>query len=199
MVASTTKRLFELKEDVTSSTWFQEHSMVFTDDARLGDRHIVVSEEEKNEFFHKVYRPYRQSVIDHINVRMESTELISAMSVFDPRHLPCTEEKLSDYGIEQINTLTDFYGVEQKVNVGEDVDISQPDISAKETQSEWKLFRRLIFLQYNGRSIQFCTFKTSRERRDICCISKLGKDSRYSGSITSDNSHSGTEFQAILN
>ena len=29
MVANTTKLLFELKEDVTSSTWFQEHSMVY--------------------------------------------------------------------------------------------------------------------------------------------------------------------------
>ena len=57
--------------------------------------------------------------------------------------------------MEQIKTLTDFYGVEQKVNVGEDVGISQPNINAKETQSEWKLFRCLIFLQYKGRSIQF--------------------------------------------
>ena len=53
----------------------------------------MVSEEEKSEFLIKVYQPYLQSVIDHINVRMESTELISAMSVFDLRHLPCTEDK----------------------------------------------------------------------------------------------------------
>ena len=90
-----------------SSTWFKEHSLVFTDDAQLGDRHIMVLEEDKSEFLHKVYRPYL-SVIDHINVRMESTELVSAMSVFDPRHLPCTEEELSDYGMEQIKILTDF-------------------------------------------------------------------------------------------
>ena len=108
MVASTTKRLLELKEDATSSTWFKEHSLVFTDDAQLGEKHIVVLEEEKSEFLYKVYRPYLQSVIDHINVRMESTELISAMSVFDPRHLPGTEEELSEYGMEQIKTLTIF-------------------------------------------------------------------------------------------
>ncbi|KAI6653012.1 E3 SUMO-protein ligase [Oopsacas minuta] len=51
MVASTTKRLLELKEDVTSSTWFKEHSLVFTHDAQLGEKHIVVLEEEKTEFF----------------------------------------------------------------------------------------------------------------------------------------------------
>ena len=92
IVASTTKWLLELKEDVTSSTWFKEHSLVFTDDAQLWEKHIVVLEEEKSEFLYKVYRPYLQSVIDHINVRMESTELISAMSVFDLRHLPGTEK-----------------------------------------------------------------------------------------------------------
>ena len=137
MSASTTKRLLELKEDVTSSTWFKEHSLVFTDDAQLREKHIVVLE-EKSEFLYKVYRPYLQSVIDHINVRMESTELISAMSVFDPRHLPGAEEELSEYGMEQIKTLTDFYSVEQRVNVGGDQGISQPDIEDKETESEWK-------------------------------------------------------------
>ena len=86
---------------------------------------------------------------------MESTELISTMSVFDPRHLPGTEEELSEYGMEQIKTLTDFYSVEQRIIVGGDEGISQPGIEAKETESEWKLFRRLIFLLYKGRSLQF--------------------------------------------
>ena len=132
MVASTTKRLLELKEDVTSSTWIKEHYLVFTDDAQLVEKHFVVLEDEKSEFLYKVYRPYLQSVIDHINVRMDSTELISAISVFD-RHLPSTEEELSEYGMEQIRTLTDLYSVEQRINVGGDEGISQPDIEAKET------------------------------------------------------------------
>ncbi|XP_068720652.1 E3 SUMO-protein ligase KIAA1586-like [Montipora capricornis] len=100
MVESTTKRLMELKENVNTSTWFKNHSSVFTDDAQLGAKNIVVTEEETNLFLYKVYRPYVQSVVDHINRRMESTDLISAMSIFDPRHLP-TEDKLADYGIEK--------------------------------------------------------------------------------------------------
>ena len=91
-------------------------------------------EEEKSEFLYKLYRPYIQSVIDHNNVRVESTELISAI----PRLLPGTEEELSEYGMEQIKTLTEFYSVEQGINVGGDEGISQPDIEAKETESEWK-------------------------------------------------------------
>ena len=65
----------------------------------------MVTEEEKNLFLHKVYRPYVQSVVDHI-ILMEgwSLQVSSLLSIFDPRHLP-TEDKLADYGIEKIRTL----------------------------------------------------------------------------------------------
>jgi len=154
MVDSTTKRLKELKEDVNSSTWFKDHSLVFTDTAQLGSRSIVVTEEEKSVFLHKVYRPYLQSVIDHITARMESNDLISSMSVFDPRHLPDTEEELSDYGMEKMRTLINYYSVAQRVKLNEDEGVSQPDIDAEETESEWKLFRRAIFIQYKSSSLQ---------------------------------------------
>ena len=58
MVENTTKQLMELKENVKSSTWFKNHSSLFTDDAQLGAKNTVVTEEEKNLFLHKVYRPY---------------------------------------------------------------------------------------------------------------------------------------------
>ena len=146
MVDSTTKRLKEMK-DVSSSTWFKDHSMVFTDTAQLGSRNIVVKEEDKSAFLRKVYCPYLQSVIDHINARMESNDLISSMSVFDPRHLPDTEKELSNYGMEKIRTLLNFYGVTQE-------GMSQPDIDAEETESEWKLFRRVVFTQYKSSTLQ---------------------------------------------
>ena len=43
---------------------------------------------------------------DHVNGRMESTDLISAMSVLDPC-LPGIEKKLTEsaYGMEKINTF----------------------------------------------------------------------------------------------
>ena len=77
---------------------------MFTDPSQLGAKDIDVTESMKTQFLQKVYRPYIQSVIDHISGRLESTDLISSMSVFDPRHLPDDEEKLSDYGIEKVKT-----------------------------------------------------------------------------------------------
>ena len=82
MVESTTKWLMELKENINISTWFNNHSSVFTDNVQLRANNIVVTEKEKNLFLHRVYCPYVQSVVDHINRRMESTDLISAMSIF---------------------------------------------------------------------------------------------------------------------
>ena len=52
-----------------------------TDAAQLEERNIAVTDEEKAAFVEKVYRPYLQSVTDHINGRMESTGLVSSMSV----------------------------------------------------------------------------------------------------------------------
>ena len=87
---------------------------------------------------------------------MESTDLISSMSVFDPRHLPDDENDLTelDYGTENIKTLTSFYGCVQKVHFNGTEEISQPDIDSEDTESEWKLFRRVIFVQHKNNSLQ---------------------------------------------
>ena len=74
MVAtSTTKRLLELKEDVTSSTWFKEHSLVFTDDAQLEEKTHRVLEEEKIEFLR---------CIDHTS-KVSSIILMSGWSLLN--------------------------------------------------------------------------------------------------------------------
>ena len=158
MVDSTTKRLKELKERVISSTWFKDHSLVFTDNLQLGAKKIVVTEEEKAGFLQKVYRPYLQSVIDHINGRMESTDFLSSMSVFDPRHLPNSEERLNNYGEEKIRILIDFYGIAQRAYFDGDEAFSQPDIDPEYTEAEWKLFRQLIFRKYRDSSLQTMLF-----------------------------------------
>ena len=74
---------------------------------------------------------------------MESNDLTSSMSVFDPRHLPHTKE---DYGMEKMRTLINIYSVAQR-----NEDEGKHNL-AEETESEWKLFRKLfrqvIFIQY---------------------------------------------------
>lgn len=154
MVESTLERLKELKEDTDTTTWFKDHSTVFTDPAQLGEKSIDVTESMKTHFLQNVYCPYVQSVIDHIRGRTECTDLISSMAVFDPRHLPDDEDTLSDYGTDKISTLTVFYGSVQEVQFDEKKGVSQPDIDPEDTESEWKLFRRLMLMQHKRSSLQ---------------------------------------------
>ena len=68
MVMGTITRLVELKEHPGSSTWFKDYMAVFSDQAALGNRNIVVSQADEDNFSAKVYRPYFQSVIDNITL-----------------------------------------------------------------------------------------------------------------------------------
>lgn len=62
----------------------------------------MVTDEEENAAFLQVYRPYPQNATDHISGRIDSSDLISSMSVFDPHHLPEKEAELSRYGMEKM-------------------------------------------------------------------------------------------------
>ena len=74
------------------------------------------------------------------------------MSIFDPRHLP-TEDKLADNSIGKIRTLINFYSVAQMIQFQGEIGISQTDINAEDTESEWKLFRQVIFVRYKDSTL----------------------------------------------
>ena len=118
---------------------------MFTDPCQLGARNIIVSESDQDAFLRRVYRPYIQSVIDHIPSRLQSSDVFSAFSVFDPSNLPDSEESLTFYGTENIKVLTDFYGHEQQVTFQGKIGHSNPDVDPEQTEAEWKIFRRIMF------------------------------------------------------
>ena len=118
LVQGTVTRLMEIKEDVSSTTWFKDHTAVFTDPGQLGTRNI---ETEQDNFLRNIYRPYIQSVVDHISSRLRSSDIVSSFSVFDPSNLPDSEDTLSSYGLEKISVLTDFHGTQQHVKFGDEV------------------------------------------------------------------------------
>ena len=150
LVDGTLSRLKELKENPNSSTWFKYHKTVFTDSKLLGERNIVISEEQEQQFTMQIYRPYIQSVIDRTSSRLKSSDLVSAFSIFDPRHLPGKEEELSTYGVETLQKLTDFYGKEQRVTYEDKTGVSHPDVNAEQAEAEWKIFRRVMFVQFRS-------------------------------------------------
>ena len=150
LVQSTISRLTEIKEILSSSTWFKDHVRVFTDPCQLGTRNIIVSETDQETFLRSVYRPYIQSVIDHITSRLKSSDVFSAFSVFDPSNLPDSEESLSFYGTEKIKILTDFYGHEQQVSFQGEIGHSRPDVDPEQSEAEWKIYRRIMFAKFKN-------------------------------------------------
>ena len=108
--------------------------------AVLGERNIVISDEEEQQFMMQVYHPYIQSVIDCISSRLKSSDLVSAFSIFDPRHLPGKEEELAMYDVETLQKLTNFYGKEQRVTYEDKTGVSYPDVTAEQAEAEWKIF-----------------------------------------------------------
>lgn len=87
-------RLQEIKDDISSTAWFKDHSSVFSSPDELGNHNIVVPENEKDTFLSGIYHPYIQSGIDHIRVRLDSTDVVAAFSVFSPTNLSDSEQDL---------------------------------------------------------------------------------------------------------
>ncbi len=150
MVQTTTGRLRELKDNPSSSTWFKDHSLVFSDPAQLGELDIEITEFDKETFIQTVYKPYIQSVIDHITSRMRSSDVFSAYSIFNPRHLPEEEKNLSTYGSEELELLTNYYGKPQTVSFQCTTGTSVPDVNPEQTEAEWKIFRRMMFTKFKN-------------------------------------------------
>jgi hypothetical protein len=81
---------------------------------------------------------------------MQSSDLFSAFSIFNPLHLPKEEKDLSSYGSEQLNILTSFYGMPQTVSFQSTTGTSVPDVDPEQTEAEWKIFRRGMFTKFKS-------------------------------------------------
>ena len=127
---------------------------VFTETSQSSLQDVRVSEVDKTSFLSQIYRPYIQSVTDHISSRMESSDIFTAFSIFDPIHLPDSEESLSTYGMEKLSTLTDFYGKEQTLSFEGNAGVSKPDVDPDQAEAEWKIFRRILFNQRSESGLQ---------------------------------------------
>lgn len=80
-----------------------------------------------------------------------SLQILSLLCIFLIHEI----SQLADYGTEKIGTLINSYNVHKiQIQIQGEVGFSQLDIRAEDTESEWKLFRRLIFVWYNDSILQ---------------------------------------------
>ena len=100
------------------------------------------------------FHPVLQNLIDNIKGRFEDSRgIVTALSIFDPRHLP-KESELRDYGLQQLNVLIDYYGKAHSLELNGATVPIVPDIDKDDTLAEWRIFKRLL---YNIFSVQDIT------------------------------------------
>lgn len=109
-------------------------------------RSRFVSIKTMREYRSQVAGPYIDSLLDNINTRFSDgvVKLLVAMSVFNPAKLP-TQECLSSYGLQEMESLANFYGREATVVYQGASYTSPPLLDREELIAEWKVFRRAFY------------------------------------------------------
>ncbi len=69
---------------------------------------------------------------------------MSAAAIFDPAKFPTKESQMTSYGLEEINTLADYYGNDASVEYDATIHTSPAVLDREELLSEWKTFRRAL-------------------------------------------------------
>ena len=82
---------------------------------------------------------------------------MTALSIFDPRHLPDKDSELRDYGLQQLNVLLDYYGSEHSLELNGAEIAVVPDIDKDDTLTEWRIFKRLLYNRFRNSSVQDMT------------------------------------------
>lgn len=58
-------------------------------------------------------KSFSEAIIDSIKSRFSQSDLYHSFRIFDPKLFPTRESKSGDYGKEDINKLSDYYGVDK--------------------------------------------------------------------------------------
>ena len=119
---------------------------------------LQVSDDRKSKFKCEIFVPYFKNLIDNIQGRFEDSRgIVTALSIFDPRHLPEKESELRDYGLQQLNVLLDYYGKGRSLELNGATIAVVPDLDKDDTLAEWRIFKRLLYNQFKTSSVQDVT------------------------------------------
>ena len=136
---------------------------------------IKITQADIKTFQEKVAKPFISHLIGNVSSRFASSgDVVSALSIFDPRKVPCVDsDDLSCYGEDSVSTLLAHYGIERSAETllcvdsddltcyGEDsvstllahYGIERSEETVKEAMitpdisTEWKTFRRYMSKQ----------------------------------------------------
>jgi hypothetical protein len=119
---------------------------------------LEVSDDKKSKFKQEILVPYFKNLIDNIKGHFEDSRgIITALNIFDPRHLPEKESELREYGLQQMDVLLDYYGSARSLELNGATVAVVPDINKDDMLAEWRIFKRLLYNHFKSYNAQDMT------------------------------------------
>ena len=112
--------------------WYKNYSGRYQDIPGKGSQAIFISH-----------------LIGNVSSRFASSgDVVSALSIFDPRKVPCVDsDDLSCYGEDSVSTLLAHYGIERSAETLDGEETVKEAMITPDISTEWKTFRRYMSKQ----------------------------------------------------
>ena len=99
-------------------------------------------------FQETIAKPFITNLRDNISSRFASSgDVLSALSIFDPKKVPVDSHDLSHYGENSISTLLAHYGTDRSAETLQGEETVKEAMISPDITTEWKTFRQFMAKQ----------------------------------------------------
>ena len=169
MVDSTVSCLKELKEDCKTSTRFKDRTCVFNE--LMGEDweiQKVIKNALTGKFIALASMQGDESFKSFSNLNVSN--ISSAFSLFDSYLFPSLEDRLQEYGKDNLQTLISFYGSEQQVAFEGKTWVSTLDIDRQGTELESKEIWSMQFSEFGLCYVPKASDSTIDDLQEVICL-----------------------------
>ena len=105
-----------------------------------------ISHTDITTFQETIAKPFITHLKDNISSRLASGDVLSTLSILDPRKVPVDSNDLSHYGEASISTLLAHYGIDRSAETLQGEETVEAMISS-DISTEWKTFHQFMAKQ----------------------------------------------------
>ena len=106
---------------------------------------IAIFSDDIQSFQEKVAKPFIELLKCNISNRFSSSgDIVQAMSIFDPKKVPCAEDSILDYGEDYLHTLLDHYGTEKVAETLDGEETVRQALISADVSTKWKTYRQYL-------------------------------------------------------
>ena len=107
-----------------------------------------ISRTDITRFQETIAKPFIANLKDNISSRFASSgDVLSALSIFDPKKVPVDSDHLYHYGEDSISTLLAHYGVDRSAETLQGEETVKEAMISPDITTEWKTFRQFMAKQ----------------------------------------------------